>query len=893
MKLKYLFSASAMLALMAACSNEVETLTNEMVADRPSAGQVEIVSTFGDADSRASWTGAGWKFNEETDRFGVMLMDTWNQTNEGQTTIDDYTFVDYIHTNYPFHSEDGGYTWQSPENAPLSEGNYFFTFPFDPTYQHRGRVYFEVPNVQSNVTEAGVVNAAWPVKYYQKYLGYAFIPAQSGVNKVDVSFHSLFANPKFKIMNATGMNIRMIKMLVRTHQDGKAGQPELMPTKLQLAPLSAGFDRVNNDYAAGEFNGAEETAALFSHATTVENGFFGENKLDGVYEYVLDCGDNYVVPAGEFFRLSAVMPAGEYWNFDIYAFVEIQNSEKTTGIIRLTGLDKSDWSNMDTQNGSMQTVLKPGITQVLTASFDANSVANLGLKDFTVVTSEDLAFVVDLKAKDGGRDLVIIKTLGDDVVLTKEVYDLISDVNRKGIKWQIDGTIVIPADAAADAIDQLTTGEGGVKTTIINKGTQVLTKDLVECDVINEGTLAGGVTIYGDVYNAKGAKMSVTNVYGKVNNKGEITVEYVQGSICNGKYYAEKDKAAIAPVVEASATIVTAKGSVRNWANMKLNNMKGGYSWSNKPGATLELLGSDEQFADSGANHEGAVLTISGEYPSFYNLANTGVVNVNANVTMKGTATGNAGEINIAEGATLNGKENVYNYATINVKGKLYDKIYNSGVVNVVEDGLVIVEDKVLTKNFKFEPYDDGMQVEYKSGGDGIIDVTAANATPSAQAAKANNTENIIFAYTVGEEETAKALEAALKARISNKNYGVNEINLTWASTSATKFSGFLDAASNVKAVLIENNLLLDGHTRFTMIEGSGFCVAKGATLTIKNDCALRLADNVNAIINGTLKANNHAALRGDVKVLGTGEVYVETATVEWTKPNFRGTWID
>ena len=653
MKLKYLFSASAMLALMAACSNEVETLTNEMVADRPSAGQVEIVSTFGDADSRASWTGAGWKFNEETDRFGVMLMDTWNQTNEGQTTIDDYTFVDYIHTNYPFHSEDGGYTWQSPENAPLSEGNYFFTFPFDPTYQHRGRVYFEVPNVQSNVTEAGVVNAAWPVKYYQKYLGYAFIPAQSGVNKVDVSFHPLFANPKFKIMNATGMNIRMIKMLVRTHQDGKAGQPELMPTKLQLAPLSAGFDRVNNDYAAGEFNGAEETAALFSHATTVENGFFGENKLDGVYEYVLDCGDNYVVPAGEFFRLSAVMPAGEYWNFDIYAFVEIQNSEKTTGIIRLTGLDKSDWSNMDTQNGSMQTVLKPGITQVLTASFDANSVANLGLKDFTVVTSEDLAFVVDLKAKDGGRDLVIIKTLGDDVVLTKEVYDLISDVNRKGIKWQIDGTIVIPADAAADAIDQLTTGEGGVKTTIINKGTQVLTKNLVNCDVINEGTLTGGVTIYGDVYNAKGAKMSVTNVYGKVNNKGEITVEYVQGSIYNGKYYAEKDDAAIAPVVEASATIVTANATVNNWASMKLNNLNGERGWSNKPGATLELLGSEVMFGQGGENHRDATMVISGNYPSFYNLQNTGVVEVKSEVVLMGTANYNTGVINIKEGASL------------------------------------------------------------------------------------------------------------------------------------------------------------------------------------------------------------------------------------------------
>lgn len=212
---------------------------------------------------------------------------------------------------------------------------------------------------------------------------------------------------------------------------------------------------------------------------------------------------------------------------------------------------------------------------------------------------------------------------------------------------------MIPADAAADAIDQLTTGEGGVKTTIINKGTQVLTKNLVNCDVINEGTLAGGVTIYGNLYNAKGAKMSVTNVYGKVNNKGEITVEYVQGSIYNGKYYAEKDDAAIAPVDEASATIVTANATVNNWASMKLNNFNGERGWSNKPGATLELLGSEVMFGQGGENHRDATMVISGNYPSFYNLQNTGVVEVKSEVVLMGTANYNAGVINIKEGASL------------------------------------------------------------------------------------------------------------------------------------------------------------------------------------------------------------------------------------------------
>lgn len=882
MKLKYLFSASAMLALMAACSNEVETLTNETVADRPSAGQVEIVSTFGDADSRASWTGAGWKFNEETDRFGVMLMDTWNQTNEGQTTIDDYTFVDYIHTNYPFHSEDGGYTWQSPENAPLSEGNYFFTFPFDPTYQHRGRVYFEVPNVQSNVTEAGVVNAAWPVKYYQKYLGYAFIPAQSGVNKVDVSFHSLFANPKFKIMNATGMNIRMIQMLVRTHQDGKAGQPELMPTKLQLAPLSAGFDRVNNDYAAGEFNGAEETAALFSHATTVENGFFGENNLDGVYEYVLKCGDNYVVPAGEFFRLSAVMPAGEYWNFDIYAFVEIQNSEKTTGIIRLTGLDKSDWSNMDTQNGSMQTVLKPGITQVLTASFDANSVANLGLKDFTVVTSEDLAFVVDLKAKDGGRDLVIIKTLGDDVVLTKDVYDLISDVNRKGIKWQIDGTIVIPADAAADAIDQLTTGEGNVKTTIINKGTQVLTKDLVSCDVINEGTItekAGvSVTINGNVTNAEGAEMTVSTVNGNVDNKGTINVEYVAGNVHNGKYMAEKDDDTVVPVTTATANIVTvdkAGCAVRNWGVMKLNDQlaNGNMSLSNKYCGKLEIAGGYVYFV----TNRGGEVTVS-EKSTIYGLNNDGgIVNVNADLTIDKQARNYNDEhntvatINIAENVAMTGTIVNNTACVINVKGTLDGNVQNAGLINVIENGIVIVEDGV-------------------NGTFGVIDVTAANEDNAAFAAKSNDANNMMkFAYTVGAEDDATELVATLKNKISSKNYGKNPVILTWGANSATTFEGRL-RTPNVTEVVINNNLTVKKYTMFEDV----LSFAVNGYLTVANDATLDLGSAQYAVVDGTLKANNQSTLNGNVAVKGEGVVVIETANSSWTKDsNFSGKWYE
>ena len=899
MKTKSLLTAGSLALMLAACSNETELLTNTTTElGRASAGNVVITPAFGDADSRATWTGAGWVFNEEGDRFGAMLMDTWNQTNEGHTTIKDYTFVDYVHTNYPFHSNDGGLHWSAPENSQLSEGNYFFLYPYDETYRERGHVYFEIPNVQSNVNEeTGKVEAIMAVKKYQEYLGYAFIGASDDLNNVGVNFHPLFANPKFKIQNLAGAPVRLIKLLVRTHQEGKAGAPKLMPNKLQLAPKSANFAAVNKPYAAGELTGAEETAVLFSHATKVLNGFYGSDNTKGVYEYVIDCGDNYIVPAGEFYKVSAIMPAGEYWDFDVYAFVEIQNSEKTTGIVSLNSVKTPTWSGMDIQNGSAQTVLKPGITQVLSASFDANAIANLGVQDFTVVTSEDMAFVIDLKAKDGGKDLVIIKTLGENVVLNSEIYNLISNVNRKGIKWQIDGTIVIPEGVPADAIDQLTTGTGGVKTTIINKGTQTLTKNLVNCDVVNYGTLTGDVTINGNVTNAEGAELTINTVYGNVDNKGTVTIELVTGVVNNGKYEAERKNSAIAPVTTANATIVTVNGTVRNWASMKLNNIKAGNSWSNKPGATLELLGSEEQFADSGENHEGATLVISGDYTDFPFLENTGVVNVNANVNMTLTAS-NAGEINIAENATLKatgnqetGLENkVLNYGIINVEGKLIDNIYNAGFINVKKNGLVIVKGCVEEPDY-LEPHDNGVIITYQ-GGVGTIDVTEANATTTAQAAKAN-CEHMIFAYTVGSEKTDTALLAALKARISSANYGINPITLTWASTSATEFAGKLDEA-NVTNVMVDNNLTINGGTRFEDVVNNGFVVSPAATLTIANDITLRVADKVTVIINGTLKANNHSWLKGEgVTVAGYGSVYVESANCNWTKAtgSWRGSW--
>ncbi len=893
-KAKMLMSASALAMVFAACSNEfdVQNQPSSNLANRPSAGKVIITpQVVGDADTRADWVSGGWEW-EANDRFGAMLMDDWNQTNEGHTTIADYTFTDYIHTNYPFSTTDG-VTWSTPEDAALCEGNYFFVYPYDKTYKMRGHVGFGVNNHQTQ--EVGDPTSV--VRDNQKYLGYAFIEAtQNDVNNVDVQFHPLFANPKFKLQNVSGMPLRLIKLVIRTHQYGKAEQPLLMADSVVLAPLSKNFAESAAEYPSMSLGAkGEQTEYLFSHATLVQNGFYAQYPVeggkietteeDGVFEYTVDFDKDYIVPAGEFFRVSAVMPAGEYGSFDVFAFIEEQNSEKTTGVVKFADTDKSRWSGLDTQQGAQITLLAPGKTQVFSASFDAEAIKNLGMKDFTVVNSEDLAWIIDLKAKHGGNDLVTVKTLGSEVEMTKEVYDLISACNRKNIKWQIDGAIVIPADAAADAIDQLTTGTTA-NTVIINNGKQVLSKDLYNCDVINNGTIeeaegkeiyiggdvvvqAGKVTVT-EVENTlivlEGAEADVDYVGGSVENSGALTAKTIEGNLNNG----------------GMAVVGNVKGAVTNTGDLAINNIEG-------------TLSNFSHLTAMGGTLSGMVLINNGTIdieeetviPTLIDNK-SGVINVNANSQISGE---NYGTINVDKAVLtptnvrmLTNKVNndLSLIGVINVKNADLSQLDGNRTSNIVNDG---------------EIYVIGASHVIVARGSGIIDVTDADTEGSYQAKvkeeynKQENPQSFRYrgAVTTG----------VLKNLISSQNYGKAPVILVFeGNESYTQLE--LAAAANVEKILVKSGatLSLEGNWWWTDKTSddklaqtyNALEVEEGAVLQVLNGKELRygglLSSNVDVYINGKMIVQNTAKVKGRVTVKGTGTVENASADVNfaWTR---------
>lgn len=890
-KAKMLMSASALAMVFAACSNEfdVQNQPSSNLANRPSAGKVIITpQVVGDADTRAEWVSGGWKWTAN-DRFGAMLMDDWNQTNEGNTTIADYTFTDYIHTNYPFSTTDGK-TWSTPEDAALCEGNYFFVYPYDKTYKMRGHVGFGVNNHQTQ--EVGDPTSV--VRDNQKYLGYAFIEAtQNDVNNVDVQFHPLFANPKFKLQNVSGMPLRLIKLVIRTHQYGKADEPMLMADSVVLAPLSKDFAEAAAEYPSMSLGASgEQTEYLFSHATLVQNGFYAQEPVqgsnietteeDGVFEYTVDFDKDYIVPAGEFFRVSAIMPAGEYGSFDVFAFIEEQNSEKTTGVVKFADTDKSHWSGLDTQQGAQITLLAPGKLQVFSASFDAEAIKNLGMKDFTVANSEDLAWIIDLKAKHGGNDLVTIKTLGDEVEMTKEVYDLISACNRKNIKWQIDGVIVIPADAAADAIDQLTTGTTA-NTVIINNGKQVLSKDLYNCDVINNGTIeeAEGEKIYIDgsvgvqagkvtvtaVENTlvvlEGAEADVDYVGGLVRNFGKLTAKNIEGDLYNA----------------GDAVVEKVEGNVANKGELAIENIEGDLDNQNH---VIAMGGTLNNVTNSG------VIDINGEtvIPTLTN-SKGGVINVNAKSQISGN---NFGAINVNKALTPVDKKNLYNKAdlanniigVINVKDADLSQLDGNRTGYIINDG---------------EIYVIGTSHVTVAKGYGIIDVTEANVEGSYQA-------KISDKYDAEENPQSfryrgEATNALLENLISSQNYGKDSSK---APVILVFDENKVYTQTAVNDTKVEKILVKAGAT--LSLEGTWYYwsdatstdklaqtynaleVEKGALLQVLNGKTLKYKTSTGAVayIYGTMRVENSAKVLGTVTVKGTGKVENASGDFDWTR---------
>lgn len=752
MKTGRFLSTMAITALLAACSNE--DFLNEQApvvvdGNRPTA---KVALAFDEANTRLEYDkrGDGWQwYFADGDKIGALLMDTWDELADG---IDHYKFTDYVHTNYPFirTTKDGVTTWNTPDDAAVCEGNYFFYFPYDKKFTHRGLVGWSVNPVQKNYDPTtGDYYQMQSIKDNQRWLGYKFINAtDEGINKINFDFVPLFATPAFKIANNTGMKLKVTKMVVRTSTNDTndeidlAGTSRLMATTMMLAPKTAKFGNVNKTWEDKNFT--EHTRDMWLHAqryigvdgitkeeqidpvkangnsllidpSTTVHGLSGDfwktdMELAPTYEYEIQFGDNYIVGAGDYAVGRIVMPGGVYNHneeetFEVLLFVEKVTSGNGNGeqmVARIDmgkpqtqgGIEGSEWD--DVVSDQAHKFLRPDLTQVFMASVDAAALQSYSISDFKVASTERLEWILDQANNNTGAKDVTLRTIGKRVELSKAAFDILKA--KPNIRLHIDGYITLPKELPINAINKLyfhypTSDPTSAKTILNIESKQVKAKEKLVNMVNPSAPYTFDVLENCEIIVAEGGELDTkTNditIKSKITNAGKVNAADVEGDIENevtGNFEADN-----------------VDGVVKNYGTylVKVLQKK---DVTNKGGNATIASADDELLNEDGT------MTLTGKtYKK--KVTNNGVMNINgdsefayenAAMTEGEQALNNHGTLNINANAIATGMQRrFYNDGTVIIaEGKTvnfsYIRNYLGGKITVKDNAIMITKQNTL-----------------------------------------------------------------------------------------------------------------------------------------------------------------------------------------------------
>lgn len=460
MKAKVLLSTMVLAAAFAGCSQDEwsENSINTSNDNRRTVG--EVVLSLSNPDTRMDAVmgenGMPSFVFSATDKVGAHLMDQFM----GKYPIT--TLTNNINTNYPFQQEGG--EWKS--TGVLSEGNYFFSYPFDGCQQDRGALTNTVPVEQYAYPRDEEGNQTGDVAWYQSYLdnqfylGYNYLAAEEcedcdevGVLNAGVRLEPVHAYPLFEFVNMTG---------------APQGKPmKVFKISLRKADESMFYNTVAVFPRGKKFNRTVDPSEYTLWRTAVYNRNMGDRVeawplnaeeicKSQTLEYNLHFPeDGYAVENWDSFKACMIVPAGLYGNMQVLIYTDL-GIFKTSIIMPNDMVDSGTWKF--TPNKAPKFTIKGDICEIID---NANT--------FTVQSTENLVEYLKYIAEIGNPTKVAVRTVGDKVELSKEAYAILENEN---MKLELNGTLVIPADVPEDAIDRINYYHNGAR--VINLGEQVI-----------------------------------------------------------------------------------------------------------------------------------------------------------------------------------------------------------------------------------------------------------------------------------------------------------------------------------------------------------------------------------------------------------------------------------
>ena len=825
METKKLLTAFALPALLltgcaqdAIIENNVEStpLEGRRTVDVPSVG-----FDFG-ADTRLALDGSKYVFTAG-DQLGACLMDviTNDYQNPGKSWADWFDFIDYIHTNYKFNYN--AETTKFENNALMSEGNYFFYYPYDKAMTDRNAFEQELNSKQKLVKNAdGSLNPRQTVLDNQLFLGHSAITGdREDHDNLSVQMKPVFAYPAFRIAYSSPQPIKVKKVAFK-QVDNSAdvtndGTVEAFNTTLKVDPTSATFKQNSNQLADGAryYSMTNKTTA---NQISIEIPDVELSSGSTVAGYV-------VIPAG-IYDADASGANKSLWMYVytnkgvVRTYLNEKNPEQEpTGAPSDNVWTKAAYTNFQPDNGML---IDMGF------SYEAISAPT----KFTVSTTEDFELIMSWQKEQSVATTLEATIVGDEVVLSKEIYNILKNDNLTlNLKADGEATVTIPEDAPANAFDRVNIISGNM--TVVNEANLTVAKNF------NAGASEGErvapklfvnnaeMTMTGAVYNFSSCEF--------VNN-GKLILKKAEGS--TSFYFIGNHQFKNNGEMIIASELILDNCGIDNKGVMTINEaveFSGKIDNETKEAASPAVINVDGTWKDAKGENRGTI-----------KVATTGSIVAAANNGIK------------------NGTKRLFNNQGVLIYRA---SIENAGVINGIVNGFSGGQENALIVMM-----DKNARLMTAQGSIGEIDNTICSEYVKKQDAET------IFCEISGETSATDLAELTLNSNAKR----LDILNGTTITIPSGKDGEVSDITVSIEKVSVKGNLTISGAKntlRFMTTTGANMEIAAGTT-TIAAQTIVALGKASNA--RGTLSIDNgKLIISANAKLYAGGQTLAPANKVE------------
>jgi len=543
MKTKSLLTATALVAMMASCTNDelVPMTPQDAATGRPTVDNVTLNFGQTGAETRLGYNKDGY-FWHASDTIGALLMDEFKGAGDW---YDKYALVDYIHTSFPFTYSNG--VWGC--NTKMLEGNYFFAYPWE-DYDGNRKVMHSMLKQEQDGVKGEVV--AKSLAANQFFVGYSQIKAgtQSAEALDEVRMTPILGAIQLRITN-TGTQAYHINKIV-LQGGGLSSAVTIDPTAFKVYNYVG--DANHASYV--EMTQEEKDASL---AAVVKNA-------------ASDPSVQLTINGTESERLLAPNAASVAYALIMANPVEVVstlNMSIYTDEGVLTGVDLTEVNDKKEQYGyvtkSAVAEIGPDVTNTIEIQVDDN--AFIAPKEMTVYNAEDLMQLIKWNNAVSGKRAFTANVDGN-VTLTAEAAEIL----KKNANLTMTVNAANTEDTLSIATDVLSFNSDKTSATL-----NINTPVIANCDIAagKNMTLPASLTI------AEGYKMTVSadlttssaiTVYGTMDVQKEVTVANGSINVYGAMTVAETAEVKSAVNVEKDGTLTNDgyMNNVKNYGTLNL-----------------------------------------------------------------------------------------------------------------------------------------------------------------------------------------------------------------------------------------------------------------------------------------------------------------------------------